>query len=80
MTYGFQPENWSAFQYELRVRGIAVTDIEKVELRPQATEGGGVSAEIMNVTITLRSGRVDMWTQQQAEAITLSNEPPKRLT
>jgi len=28
MTYGFRPENWPAFEYEVRVRGIAVGDTE----------------------------------------------------
>ena len=37
MTYGFRPENWPAFQSELQKRGIAVTDIEKVEMRPEVT-------------------------------------------
>ena len=60
MTYGFQPENWPAFDYELRVRGIAVGDIEKVELRPNDTQD--VAAGTM-VTVTLRSGRIDTWSQ-----------------
>jgi hypothetical protein len=33
MTYGFRPENWPAFEHELRRRGIAVADIEKLEIR-----------------------------------------------
>lgn len=60
MTYGFRPENWPAFDYELRVRGIAVGDIEKVELRPNDTQD--VAAGTM-VTVTLRSGRIDTWSQ-----------------
>jgi hypothetical protein len=58
MTYGLRPENWPAFEYELRVRGIAVADIEKVELRPEDTQD--VAARTM-VTVTLRSGRIDTW-------------------
>lgn len=66
MTYGFRPENWPAFQHELRSRGIAVDDIEKVEMRIQTAEGAvGVSVGTI-VTVTLRSGRVDTWSQEQA--------------
>lgn len=32
MTYGYRPENWPAFQAELRKRRIAAADIEKVEI------------------------------------------------
>ncbi len=60
IAYGFRPENWPAFERELRVRGIAVGDIEKVEMRPQDAEG---SAAATVVTVTLRSGRVDTWSQ-----------------
>jgi hypothetical protein len=60
MTYGFRPDNWPAFEYQLRVRGIAVSDIEKVELRPEDTDD--VAAGTM-VTVTLRSGRIDRWSQ-----------------
>jgi hypothetical protein len=60
MTYGFRPENWPAFEYELRVRGIAVGDIERVELRPEDTDD--VAAGTI-VTVTLRSGRTDTWSQ-----------------
>ena len=49
MTYGFRPENWPAFG-----------DIEKVEMRPEDAEG---SAAATVVTVTLRSGRVDTWSQ-----------------
>lgn len=64
MTYGFCPENWPAFQRELRVREIAVGDIEKVEMR-----SADVPAGMIDVTVTLRSGRVDTWSQQQAELL-----------
>lgn len=68
MTYGFRPENWPTFEHELRTRGIVVSDIEKVEIRPRtAQDAAGVSAGIVDVTVTLRSGRVDTWSQQQAE-------------
>ena len=33
MTYGFRPDNWPAFQAELRKRGISAADIEKIEMR-----------------------------------------------
>lgn len=55
MTYGFYPENWPAFQAELEKRGITTADIEKVEIRPE------------DVTVTLRSGRVESWRQRQAQ-------------
>ena len=66
MTYGFRPRGWPAFEHELRVRGIAVTDIERVEIRPHTTEGGDTGAI---VTVVLRSGRVDRWTQQTMAAV-----------
>jgi hypothetical protein len=37
MTYGFRPENWPAFQAELRKRGISAADIEKIEMRQLRT-------------------------------------------
>lgn len=62
MTYGFRPENWPAFERELRARGIAITEIEKIEMRPpDAPDVAGVGTL---VTVTLRSGRVDTWTQE----------------
>lgn len=68
MTYGFRPENWAAFEHELRARGIAVNDVERLEIQPQTSEGAaGVSTGIIGVTVTLRSGRVETWSQQQAE-------------
>ena len=65
MTYGFRPENWPAFEHELRVRGIAVADIEKIEMRPNETEGPAGTV----VIVTLRSGRTDTWRHEQAETI-----------
>ena len=58
MTYGYRPENWPVFQTELQRRGIAAADIEKVEIRPERPRN-------MNVTVTLRSGRVESWRQPQ---------------
>lgn len=67
MTYGFRPENWPAFQAELEKRGISAADIEKVEMRP--TEDPGVVVEdrqgIVDVTVTLRSGRAESWRQRR---------------
>jgi hypothetical protein len=58
MTYAFGPENWPAFQHELRARGIAVSDIERVEIRPRTVQGAAdVSAGMIDVTVTVRSGR-----------------------
>jgi class 3 adenylate cyclase len=65
MTYGFRPENFPAFQAELGARGITPGDIEKVEIRPE--DADAMSVGIVNVTVTLRSGRVESWTQHQAE-------------
>ncbi|MBI2158945.1 MAG: hypothetical protein HYU25_00885 [Candidatus Rokubacteria bacterium] len=56
MTYGYRPENWPVFEAELRKRRIVATDIEKVEIRPEHPGN-------MNVTVTLRSGRVESWRQ-----------------
>lgn len=71
MTYGFRPENWSAFQAELQKRGIAVTDIERVEIRPgpENTEAldTGVGTAIVDIMVTLRSGRLESWRQRRAE-------------
>jgi len=59
MTYGFRPENWPAFQAELQKRGINAADIEKIEMRPYDGEVVG----IVDVTVTLRSGRAETWRQ-----------------
>jgi hypothetical protein len=64
MTYGLRPENWPAFDRELRARGIAVGEIEKVEMRPLTLDSTGTV-----VTITLRSGRVDTWIHDQGERL-----------
>jgi hypothetical protein len=54
MTYGYRPENWAAFQAELAERGIDTDEIEKIELRAAS------------VIVTLRSGRVESWSQPAA--------------
>ena len=84
MTYGFRPENWPAFEEELQRRGIAVDDIEKVEMRPgiphdlgRSDAGAGhASAASVQVVVTLRSGRVESW--RQAPAATTSPVFPGR--
>ena len=70
MTYGFRPENWPVFQAELQKRGIATAEIEKVEIRPSA--GANIPEEspqrLVDVTVTLRSGRTASWRQSQEAA------------
>lgn len=67
MTYGFRPENWATFQRELRARGITVNDIEKVEIQPRTAEGAaGVPTGTIGIAVTLRSGRVETWSQPHA--------------
>jgi hypothetical protein len=66
MTYGFRPENWWIFERELRTRGIAVSEIEKLEMRSLATDDSIGTACGALVTVTLRSGRVDTWVHEQA--------------
>jgi len=65
MTYGFRPDNWPVFQAELRKRGIDAADIEKLEMRP--TDDPAIAVEsrhgIVDVTVTLRSGRAESWRQ-----------------
>ena len=63
MTYGFLPQNWPAFRRELDARGIAVDEIEKVELRPTAD---AASAPLIDVVVTARSGRVHTWRQDES--------------
>lgn len=62
MTYGFLPQNWPAFRRELDARGIAVDDIEKVEIRPSADAEDGT---LIDVVVTARSGRVHAWRQDE---------------
>jgi len=68
MTYGLRPENWPAFQTELDARRITFDEIERVELRPETTESMPLGT--VSVTVTLRSGRVESWTQRQADGDT----------
>jgi hypothetical protein len=68
MTYGFCPENWPAFQSELQKRDIAVADIEKVEMRPEVTSVE-IAQGIVEVTVTLRSGRIESWSHRQTEGM-----------
>lgn len=67
MTYGFSPENWPAFRSELIQRGIEFGEIERVELRPESdTESPAAGPrQMVTVTVTLRSGRVESWRQGQ---------------
>ena len=74
MTYGLRPENWPAFQAELDERRIAPGEIERVELRPEAT--GSMPLGTVTVTVTLRSGRVEPWTQRQADGDPAPDEGP----
>jgi len=75
MTYGFRPENWPAFQAELLERAITVADIEKIEFRPRTSHLARLTlphhAEIaqstVEITVTLRSGRVESWSQSQTQ-------------
>ena len=75
MTYGFCPENWPAFQAELLERAITVADIEKIEFRPRISRLARLTlphhAEIVQgmveITVTLRSGRVESWSQSQTQ-------------
>jgi hypothetical protein len=63
MTYGFRPEHWWSFEWEMDHRGIRAADIEKVELRE------GTTAADMTVVVTLRSGRVETWEQPQRPSL-----------
>jgi hypothetical protein len=61
MTYGFCPEDWPLFHSQIEKRGIQVPDIERVEMRPD-----GIHSSVA-IKVTLRSGRVESWTQDQIE-------------
>ena len=75
MTYGFRPENWPAFQAELLERAITVADIEKIEFRPQISHvariapphRAAIAQGMVDITVTLRSGRVESWSQSQTQ-------------
>jgi hypothetical protein len=69
MTYGFRPENWWNFQQELRARGIALSEIEKVEMRSLTTADSAHTGARAIVTVTLRSGRADTWIHEEAAFI-----------
>ena len=56
MTYGYRPENWSRFQSELQRHGLDMSEIEKVVFRPV----GDAPAGTFDVSVTLRSGRVEV--------------------
>jgi hypothetical protein len=59
MTYGFCPEDWPLFYSQLAHRHIDVADIERVEMRPDRVH------DRLAITLVLRSGRVESWTQDQ---------------
>jgi hypothetical protein len=61
MTYGFCPEDWPLFHSEIEKRRIEIGDIERVEMRPGSTQSS------VAITVIHRSGRVESWTQDQAE-------------
>jgi len=61
MPYGYQPLNWPAFQRQLAERGLAVDDIEKVEIRPSAAAASAV-------IVTARSGDVHVWCQDEGQS------------
>ena len=60
MTYGFCPEEWLLFHSQIEKRHIEVADIERVEMRPDSIHNS------VAITVILRSGRVESWTQDQA--------------
>jgi hypothetical protein len=62
MTYGFCPEDWPLFHSQIERRRIDVAEIERVELRPDDHSS-------VAITVVLRSGRVESWTQTQPERL-----------
>ena len=56
MPYGYQPADWPAFESELRRHGVEFDDVERLEFRP----AGDAPAGTFDVTVTLRSGRVEV--------------------
>lgn len=62
MPYAYQPENWPAFRNELEQRGISAAEIERLEFRPVSEAPAQT-----DVTVTLRSGRVESWRHRQTE-------------
>jgi len=65
MTYGFSPQNWPAFQRELDERGLSVSDIEKVEIRPSPAG----SPTTVDVVVTARSGQIHTWSQDESAPV-----------
>jgi hypothetical protein len=66
MTYNFCPESWWPFQRELQERGIAIADIEKIEILPQPVFSvPDVDTGTIVVIVTLESGRVESWRQRR---------------
>ena len=69
MTYGFRPEHWPTFEAELERRSIIVAEIERMELRSEKLPENAPESVSKNtppsviVTLTLRSGRVESWSQ-----------------
>jgi len=61
MTYGFCPEDWPLFHRQIEKRRIEVADIERVEMRPDSVHSS------VAITVILRSGRVESWTQDQVD-------------
>jgi len=61
VTYGFRPEDWPLFHSQIEKRRIEVGDIERVEMRPDSIHSS------VAITVILRSGRVESWTQDQVE-------------
>jgi hypothetical protein len=68
MTYGFCPEDWPLFHSQIVQRGIEVSDIERVEMRPD-----GIHSSVA-ITVILRSGRAVSWTQDQGEISALRRD------
>ena len=64
MPYGYQPENWPEFRSALQRRGVDFGDIERVEFRPADDAPAGT----FDVTVTLRSGRVEKIRRTDEEA------------
>ena len=61
MTYGFCPEDWPLFHSQIEKRRIQLGDIERVEMRPDSIQSS------VAITVILRSGRVESWTQGQSD-------------
>ena len=64
MTYGWQPENWPEFRSTLERHGVVMDDVERMEFRPADDAPAGT----FDVTVTLRSGRVEVLRRPEADA------------